>query len=307
MKPNKWKLALNIIISLAIISFLVQRLIKSYSQISDYPVSINYAFLFIAVILGIVGFTMFGISWIGAVSICGNKLELKQGMLSWFRSQMIKYLPGTIWMFISRVYDCQKCGIEKKTAILSIYMECILLGLSALILSIALNYRIIGQYVPVAVLIPIFMASLLLIHPAVLNKILSIFKKKGIQIKTYSYRRLLGLLIFYIISWAPLGMGFALLVNSITPIPFSDYPYVAGAFILSWVLGFISIFSPGGIGVREGAIAIILAQILPEPIAIIAAFGSRIWWIIIEVSSFIFWYLFNKLSVSKPEPETRQV
>ena len=299
MKSGKWRLVLKIIISLVIVGFLIQRLIQSYSQISQYTFSINYSSLILALIFGIIGFSMFGMGWIFAIRICGYTLGLNKGMITWFKSQMIKYLPGTIWMFLSRVYDCKKFGIEKKTAILSIYLECALLGLSAVIISILMNYKIVGGYIHPGILIPIFIASLLLVHPTILNKILSIFKKQNLKINDYSFSKLLGLLLFYAASWLPICAGFVFLANSITPIPAASYAYVAGTFVLAWVVGFIAIFSPGGIGVREGLISLILAQILPEPIAIIIAFGSRIWWIAIETGSFGLWFLVRRLSAWK--------
>ena len=56
-----------------------------------------------------------------------------------------------------------------------------------------------------------------------------------------------------------------------------------GAFNLSWVIGFVSIFAPGGIGVREVVFAGIMAAAINPSDALIYGGVNRLLWIITEI------------------------
>ncbi len=78
-----------------------------------------------------------------------------------------------------------------------------------------------------------------------------------------------------------LSMGCTIQALSPDPISWSDWPRWTAATSLSIVLGFLALFSPGGLGVREW----ILMEILePElgPLALVATVLSRIIWLVGE-------------------------
>ena len=74
----------------------------------------------------------------------------------------------------------------------------------------------------------------------------------------------------------------------------SLFLYVIGVFLLSWVAGFLFIITPGGLGIREASIVLLLKHVLPVPTLIIIAFYSRIVWTISEILSFIFAKIYKK-------------
>jgi uncharacterized membrane protein YbhN (UPF0104 family) len=72
---------------------------------------------------------------------------------------------------------------------------------------------------------------------------------------------------------------------------------IIGAYSISWILGFLVLISPGGLGVREGLLAFFLKFAIPTPIATLMALISRIWITIGEV-------LFLVLSLIKKEEKS---
>jgi uncharacterized membrane protein YbhN (UPF0104 family) len=80
------------------------------------------------------------------------------------------------------------------------------------------------------------------------------------------------------IAWLTIGFSVFLFVHaSGVPLSITDLPFVVMAFALSYVTGVLSIIAPGGLGVREGAFAVLLSTIMPSPSAILISLTLRIW------------------------------
>ena len=97
------------------------------------------------------------------------------------------------------------------------------------------------------------------------------------------FRSLLGLLAFYMFSWVVNGIGFYLLIKSFYATPLSLILPLTGAFAVSWIIGFLSLITPSGLGIREGILTFLLGFYFPLPIAIIISLVSRLWIILGEL------------------------
>ena len=54
---------------------------------------------------------------------------------------------------------------------------------------------------------------------------------------------------------------------------------------MAWAIGFLVFLTPGGLGVREGALALLLAPFLPSPLPAVVALLARLWWTVAELIS----------------------
>ena len=86
--------------------------------------------------------------------------------------------------------------------------------------------------------------------------------------------------------WILVGTAFVMLVQAIDPVPMLQLPFVAASFALAWTVGFLALFAPAGIGVREVALIALLENVMPTGTAVIVAVLSRLWWILAELSMF---------------------
>jgi hypothetical protein len=88
-----------------------------------------------------------------------------------------------------------------------------------------------------------------------------------------------------IVAWLLYGAAFQLFVLGMTgsaPGSFADY---VTAFAWPYLLGYLALVVPGGIGVREGALAVALGALhLATPAtAAVVAVSSRLWLSLLEV------------------------
>lgn len=81
----------------------------------------------------------------------------------------------------------------------------------------------------------------------------------------------------YLLLWAFLGIAFFLFIKSLTLVSTSQLPVVTGTYAVAWSIGFLSIITPSGLGVREGILSLLLTSVLPPATAMLVALLSRLW------------------------------
>jgi uncharacterized membrane protein YbhN (UPF0104 family) len=90
--------------------------------------------------------------------------------------------------------------------------------------------------------------------------------------------------LLYLFAYIPLGIGTYFLAKGIgMDIPFSNIFAIMAAISVSAILGYIAFFSPGGLGVREGAMLVMLKQFSNIETALILPIVMRLIYIIIEL------------------------
>ena len=80
----------------------------------------------------------------------------------------------------------------------------------------------------------------------------------------------------YFVSWIVMGCAFGLLVTSVAGGGRVSIPGAAGMYVIAYVVGFFALFAPGGIGVREGVLGVMLGSQVPVSVAIIIAALARL-------------------------------
>jgi hypothetical protein len=92
--------------------------------------------------------------------------------------------------------------------------------------------------------------------------------------------------VLYFVVWLWQGIGFFLLIRSFYEIEIAQWPFFWGIYTLAWMVGFLSLLTPGGLGVREGIMTFFLSLYMPVSMAIIVALLARVWNTIAELAFF---------------------
>jgi len=222
------------------------------------------------------------LAWRTILAQLGRQLGILESYRAFTLSQMGKYAPGKVWMLVGRVWLAGQSGVPKRITFVSLMLETVLIlitgalvGLTALspVLRGGNGYLFLGLAIVVAV-------GAMFLHPRlflpVVNLALRCLKKEPIP-SALSWQGLLFVAALYFAVWFTMGAAFYAFVRALTPVPWSHLPLVTGVYALSWVSGFLAVFAPAGLGVREGMLAYLLVQFLPEPAALAAALASRVW------------------------------
>ena len=127
--------------------------------------------------------------------------------------------------------------------------------------------------------------GLLLLQPAlierVLNGVLARFGRTPVRV-TLTWRQVWLLAGGYAVFWLMQGLSFAALVHGLTG---GDAPaafYLVATWVGAYLIGFLSLLTPSGLGVREGALVLLLSPLLPGAVAAVVAIVARLWMVVVE-------------------------
>lgn len=273
---------------LLVFFFLGRSLIKSWGRLNIDFGELNYFYIFLSV-----GF--FAFAWIEAALSWGyitkklkNPMGFKSSVKLWSWSQAARYIPGSVWQVFGRVYMSEKKGLSKGLTLASIAIETsnlIISGLLIFALTLPFwphlaNLKSYSPYLIIAVSIFAFL------HPRVFNSVTNFFVHrldKKEKIASYESIEIIRMLIPYLGFWLIFGVGFYFLALSFKQLGLSFLPITTGIFALSWIVGFLFVIAPSGLGAREVVIVYFLGFFVGHPLAIILAVLSRVLMIIAEL------------------------
>ncbi|MEO0076613.1 MAG: hypothetical protein ABIJ94_00550 [candidate division WOR-3 bacterium] len=201
-----------------------------------------------------------------------------------------KYAPGKVWGILGKVYLAKKEGITEQASVISISLETILVLLGGVILFLLTASPVVKGKISYTYYLFIIPICLIITYPKILigitNFFLRIFKRPLITFMP-KYLQIIELLTLYTLSWALQGIGIYFLIKSFYPISLNKMFLIAGLHAFSWVIGFVSIITPAGLGIKEGIFSYFLKFIFPSGIAILIALLVRVWATIAELLFFL--------------------
>jgi glycosyltransferase 2 family protein len=196
-----------------------------------------------------------------------------------------RYLPGKLWSVVGLIFYTSEYGINKKQTTLAVITNEVAGKASGLVLGICYFFfsDSLKGYLPAMIIL--LVGCMIVIHPWVLDKIINtglrIFKKQTIEIE-FSYWSILKFVLIFIISWLLHSLAFYVLVNSMAPLGSVNLIKFATILPLCWVIGYIILLAPGGLGVREAMLVVMLGEFLPKEVALAIAVIQRLWFTAVE-------------------------
>lgn len=215
-----------------------------------------------------------------------HEIPLIDAARIWTISNLGKYLPGKVWSITALAVMSREYGVsaaEGATASVLVTLINTIVGFAVAIVAGAPLLKLS----PAVVILIAVMAIAVLASPSALPQLgLAAGKmfKREIILRPLEHRVLLSAGALTCIAWLMYGVAFWLFTKGVlgaAPGALRDYVAV---FAGSYLIGFVAIFSPAGVGFREGAMALALqrAGFAAGP-AYLLVVASRLWLTALEV------------------------
>ena len=205
-------------------------------------------------------------------------------------TQLAKYLPGGLWQFVARFGVYQANGMTPVQSGRVMLVENLWLVLSAGFFGAMSGFQFLLNWMK----IPSGMSSLVgwigLILAAWFATLWLIDRYAGLQRHSLSWF-LIYLIPLQIANWFINGLSFWILLPS-NEHPLSLIWVSISAFCISYVFGFIAIWAPSGIGVREVVLSYLMGIYISPQAAIIYGTLNRIIWVFTDMMLGLFCELF---------------
>ncbi len=272
----------------AIIFFLVQRLVHDWPSVRDSFDHLAWSWLVLGSVPGLGYFFFRIIAWQRALESVGVRARYWPVGKVWMNGEIIRYIPGNVWSVVGRVAMAPKLGIERVVVFSSMVLETFALivtaaGLSALMLIGYPDFLFPGRgaLLVIAALLCVLMSFRSISHWFV-TMVYRIVRKKDRVPATGGLGRSF---IWMSLAWLVFATFQVCTVKALG-LPLNDSTdavVLAGVFLLSWLVGYLSFITPSGLGVREAVLAFLLAPFMGTGEAILLAVVSRVAMIVIEL------------------------
>jgi uncharacterized membrane protein YbhN (UPF0104 family) len=205
-----------------------------------------------------------------------------------FASNLGKYVPGGFWPALGRVALAPSMSLSRAHAAVSLVLEA---GLSTagglIVFALSLGF---GGTLPAGTRpwqwIALAAVLVVCLHPAIFRRALQVaFRVARVKQEppSLSYAATLGLVALYAVSWLVAGAAFQCFTRAIVSNAGGNTLAYAGAYAAASVAGLVVLFAPGGIGVREGVLALLITPFVGAGNAVIVGFAARVWSTLLEL------------------------
>lgn len=287
MKKNLINI-LSVVLMLAVFYFLGREFVRNWDLIRSYSFHFDITFLLLASALYVITFFFFSLGFHLILQYLHHPITFLEAVLIFCITQPAKYIPGKIWIAVTRMKFCKPRGVPNTITLLATGTETVLEVMAGAYVSLIaiLNIPVLGRFSLLGT-VSLTVLGLLLLIPDVfyffINLFLKIVKRPTFKKDQHaSFWKLLLLQLNYIVGLCALGFSQLFFLQSFAPVTADHFPFLVSIGALSYIAGIIALFSPSGLGIREGVWYFALKRMLSPHVALVYAFVSRLWTIVIE-------------------------
>jgi uncharacterized membrane protein YbhN (UPF0104 family) len=282
---------LQIVLPVVILGFLIFSFRQDWAEL----LSAQFHIVWWLLALSFLGFILqelsYGLIWRTVLIRLGIRLDLRPCLRIYLASEFVRYIPGNVWHVLTRILWVNKYGVSRPVAFASMTIELITkLAAGVLVFAVSLFFwgdvgtvgKLVNNQPIIVILGAVTVLGVLIgLHPRVLNGainfVLRVLKREPVAL-TLHYVDILLVTLAWCGSWLIAGIAFYLLFLALMPnAPLALLPLCIGIYAIVWDIGFLSILTPSGLGVREGAMVGLFALALPSlTISLILAILSRV-------------------------------
>ncbi len=295
--------AAKIAVPLVIAFFVGRVIVANWTQVREADWRFSPLYLIVSFLLCSPWFLARPLGWNVIINRFGRRVPYSAVYRVVRQSELSRFVPGGVWQFVSRVYLIKKWHVPASAALAATVIDLFLAALAAIIPAL----WSLGEALPnlarfQRIMFWVFpLASILVVHPKIFNAWAGhLAKRMGQDWQDLEIRwsMLLGIWGLYVAGWILQCAGVALFVRGVIDIGPHGTVFIGSSYAAAWLAGTLAMVAPAGMGIREGALGLLLSRLIPEGPAFTLAVGIRFWLLILELA----WFSFGSLLPRREPP-----
>lgn len=287
--------SLGYLIAGILLYFLIKPFLQTHTELKDTTFQINYGWLVCSFSAILVYWSTYLYPFATLLSSLSKKrVSFRTAFTLFHLANITRYLPGRIWgvvrlLSLSRQFGLSKTAVGSSLT-LHVGIETALGGLIGLSLLFSPKMRetALGMLDKISghtTLLSLACLGILTITLFLIPKVSTHTREflKTLTSLGQHPRLWMDVIAGHILLWICQGFAFFLFVKSFAPVQWTDAGVLTACFAFAWVIGFLSFLTPGGLGVREGLLGLLLSNYMPAPQATLVALLCRLWMLSAEM------------------------
>jgi len=287
-RPRNRRRNLGIAGALLAVGFLAYALVSGWSEVTSYAWHPNWGLLAVSALVIFVSYFVTGGAYVAVVDSLVDPAPSHRRILAiWGVSLIGRYVPGSVVMVAGRMELARNQGVPRRATVAAVIYEQVLsVGIAAAVgAAFVLAYGHIGPrwLTWVVALLPL---GLVILHPRILGPTLGHALRRLGRAPlpdVIPLRRVVVLAVWYLAAELVLGVGVWLGIRALGGPTVGSVAFVTGAFLFSFAVSMLVVIVPSGLGIREGVLALALAQHVPGSVAVALAVVSRLEITVVEL------------------------
>ncbi|GAA0927546.1 lysylphosphatidylglycerol synthase transmembrane domain-containing protein [Nonomuraea longicatena] len=211
------------------------------------------------------------LAWREVLAGLGSPLPLRVSGRIMFVGQLGKYIPGSVWAYAAMMDLGRDHGSPPRRTFACVSLSLVInLGVALTVAAATLaTQQVVRDSWYALLLVPVIVVCL---HPKVLtwglNLVLRVAREDPLD------SALPGRTVLVATGWTVLGwLGYGLHTWALAGVA---YPLATGAYAFAWATGLLFFLVPAGVGVRDGALVLVLRPVVGDGAAFAVALVSRL-------------------------------
>jgi uncharacterized membrane protein YbhN (UPF0104 family) len=287
-----WRVA-QYLLAIAFIAFAARSLWRQWRDASaaELNVHVQWGWLALSSVVVLATYALLVGVWRRVLSRFGAPVSFALAARVWFVSNLGKYVPGKVWQFTAMATMMQQQSVPIAVAGSSAILVAVCNVVAGFIVVLALGTKSLralssGAETAVITVTGILLFALLL-APLTVRWATALAARRTKREMTLNvpaaavWESTLG----YIVTWIFYGLAFELFAIAVVGHAGGNWEAYVATFTLSYLVGYLWLPAPGGLGAREWAMSTVFVALqLGTPAeAAIVTIASRLWLTVLEI------------------------
>lgn len=303
-----WR-AVQGIIGVGVIALAVRTLARNWAELRSQSVTLEPQLLYLLASV-LITWAMYAIliaAWRAMLESWGQRLDPWTTGRIWTISNLGKYLPGKVWALAGMALLAQRAGVAPWAAAASaVVLQAVGIGTGAALVgaagAVVLEAAHPGTRAALMVLVGASAAAVgLVLWPPVARRLLGLAGVDPAAARPPAATAVLLGIAANLVAWVGYGGALVCLARGLLPGARLDLITATGAFTASYLAGLLALVAPGGIGVREGVMILLLQAPMGLATATVLALASRVLLTITELGAAAPFLAFSDRSARVPD------
>ena len=283
MRRRIWR-AFQVAIGVVVVGLAFRSVVVNWQSLRTQHIEWRFAPTWIAASVLVV-FSTYAVlieAWRRVVVSMGERLPFLAAARIWFLASFGKYVPGKVWALAGAAVLAQRAGVDPSAAVagaLVLQVLSLTSGAAVVAMTAPEVFQSVGQgSQPVLALVILLsvLGVIALTWQPVLDWLSSLLPSSWPRLRAISPVVLGAAFVANVGAWCAYGVALLLLTRGLLPVVDLSLPQAIGVFTCSYIVGFLALFAPGGLGPRESVFLLMLSGQVGLKAAAALAIASRL-------------------------------